>query len=1290
MGNLTPIHSQGYCAMYGVGGKTSFFGPDLPKPDNVPAQKLSPEDYNKLIDICGDSWRDFDYACCDSDQLDQLKENLEKADPLISSCPACKENFHQLFCHFSCSPNQSQFIDVKKTIPAKNNVDVVDELDYYVDSNYASDLYDSCKNIKFGLTNGYAMDLIGGGARNYTEFLKFLGDKKPQIGGSPFQINFKHKTDNSNIVLWHTNSRQCNDSDPNFACACSDCPQVCPTLPDLPRSNQCEKFGFSCYSFYLILIYSILAIVYIVWVKLKQFSLTRQKNLTFLTDDNEPLSADYTMSPDIADISVRSRSMGRLYTNFSYVVNNYLEKCFYKIGYFCASKPKTIISLTGLITLLLSSLFYHVQFETNPVNLWVSPNANSFLEKKMFDESFGSFYRTEQIILSNSSHDSIFQDYETIEWWFEKEIEIQLLTTSVLINDSFVNVTYQDICLNPLGDACVIESFAQYFEGDISNLPEKPNWKNKLRTCADSPVECLPKFQQPLKKNLLFGGNKNNDILTSQAFIITFISNSDNDISSDQIVKATAWEEMFENYLLTNLTSEAISRGLDISFNTEISLEKELNKSTNTDIRIVVFSYLIMFAYASYALSLSHKRKNGMSLINAEFVSPIGKISRENILLRYLTTTRFGIGLVGIIIVLLSVVSSVGFWSYFGLKSTLIIAEVIPFLILAVGVDNIFLICNEFTNTQRLSVTNSLNMNKKMAVTMANIGPSILLSSTCQFFCFILGSFVGMPAVKNFSLYISVALIFNTLLQLTMFVSILALDEKRIEDGRLDLLPFIRVEQNSVSLPLDGDISSQQNNDLIDLLNEVSNENESSIKRFFREKYSPFLFTPIMKQIIAFTLVVITGISIAMIPNIQLGLDQKIALPSDSYLANYFDDMYSYLDVGPPIYFVVDDLDVTQKVNQQKLCSKFTTCDLFSLVNTIDQEYKRMNISTIAEPIASWIDDFLMWLNPNLSDCCRVKRNEPGDVFCSPYDSPRTCDACFENKPWDYQMHGFPEGDAFMKYFEEWIEAPSYPCPLGGKAPYGNAVELFNNTIRRSYFRTSHTPLRSQENFISAYHNSLEIVKEIKRSNEGLKLFAYSPFYIFFAQYENIKSLTLTLLSVGMLGIGLISLIFFGSLRNSLLFVAILTSIILNIFAMMTFFEISLNAVSLVNLLICLGLSVEFNVHLFKHFNFNDGPISGGVGNSDVRENRAYESLVNIGSTTFGGIALTKLIGISVLSFTRSQIFRIYYFKMWAALVFTASLYALVVSPVILGSFGSKKAFATSKWSKVGSDETLL
>jgi Niemann-Pick C1 protein len=46
--------------------------------------------------------------------------------------------------------------------------------------------------------------------------------------------------------------------------------------------------------------------------------------------------------------------------------------------------------------------------------------------------------------------------------------------------------------------------------------------------------------------------------------------------------------------------------------------------------------------------------------------------------------------------VLLSVAASLGTYSYFGIPATLIIIEVIPFLVLAVGEDNIFILVQAY------------------------------------------------------------------------------------------------------------------------------------------------------------------------------------------------------------------------------------------------------------------------------------------------------------------------------------------------------------------------------------------------------------------------------------------------------------------------------------------------------------------------------------------------------------------------------------------------------------------
>ena len=1273
-----PVHQQGWCITYGSAGKRSPFDPELPAFANKPAQKLSLEAHSILLDVCGSSWDDILYTCCDESQLNVLSNNFNRIAPLISSCPACRHSFNQLFCHFTCSPNQSQFINVTSTETFPNGNIAIDELEFYVNPQNSLQFYNSCKNIKIGATNGLAMDLIGGGATNYTSFLKFLGDVKPQLGGSPFQINFKYNIDtdiqdiqdnkNSSLKLLDWDTKDCNDIDPNFACACSDCPLVCPVLDTLPKRDV--HFD-SKVSHFVLISYFILLISYFSILKIWRINKSKKRGV-FLNDedtendtnnnDNEIIiEATNTLTSSI--ISFNSANIHPLNTKKAYIVNRYLEHFFYNLGYICSTYPKIILIITSIIIIIFTSFMSFIQFETNPINLWVSPTSDVFIQKQIFDESFNPFYRTQQLILSNSTGDSILQDYDFIKWWFQKENEMINLQSTLYINDTQYNVTYDDICFKPLEETCILESFTQYFYGDINYLPES-NWKEKIQLCAGSPVECLPTFQQPLKPNLIFGRteDKNEDILQSSSIVVTFLNNNNNDINSKQVQMASSWENMFESYLLNNLTVEANERGINLSFMTEVSLEKELNKSTNTDIRIVVLSYLIMFIYASYSLSMN-QLNNNISFVNSTFITPFGKVSGNNLILQFFSKTKFSLGLIGIIIVLFSVFASMGFWSLMGLKSTLIIVEVIPFLILAIGIDNIFLISNELKNIEKLFIMNNLNLNIKIAKTMSNIGPSILLSSLSQVFCFSLGSFVTMPAVKNFSLYITVAVIFNTILQITTFVSILTLEQDRILSGKLDLIPFVKIEPNSVSLPINNnDYHSRSGSNLIQMLNESDDSNSKSmLNDFFQKKFVPFIFRKDIKRLIMIIFLSVFGISLSLIPKLELGLDQRIALPNDSYLINYFNDMYDYLNVGPPVYFIVEDFNVTAIDNQKQLCSKFTKCDSYSMVNIINGEYSRVNESYIAEPVSSWIDDFLLWMNPELNECCRVKvRND--EEFCEPFAPPRMCKACLADKDWDYQMNGFPEGEEFMKYFNEWIESPSYPCALGGKAPYSSSIyedEDFKS-IKRSAFRTLHTALRSQDDFIKAYSNSKRIVKEIKEYHPNLKVFAYSPFYIFFDQYETIGRLTILLLSIGMIVIGVITAIFFGSIRNSMILIINLLFIMINIIGWMVLNNISLNGVSLVNLMICLGLSVEFSIHLIKYFNELNG----------IAEERAKESVAYIGTITLSGITMTKLIGVCVLSFTRSEIFRVYYFKMWIGLVVIASIHSLVFTPVLMSIIG--------------------
>jgi len=122
--------------------------------------------------------------------------------------------------------------------------------------------------------------------------------------------------------------------------------------------------------------------------------------------------------------------------------------------------------------------------------------------------------------------------------------------------------------------------------------------------------------------------------------------------------------------------------------------------------------------------------------------------------------------------------------------------------------------------------------------------------------------------------------------------------------------------------------------------------------------------------------------------------------------------------------------------------------------------------------------------------------------------------------------------------------------------------------------------------------------------------------------------------------------------------------IITDVLGIMALWNVSLNAVSLVNLVICVGIGVEFCVHIARAF------MVGGEGVD--RDERAYRSIVDVGSSVLSGITLTKFWGILVLAFTRSKIFEVYYFRMYVSMVIMGALHGLILLPVILSIIGSE------------------
>lgn len=1152
-----------------------------------------------------------------SKQVQALKSNLGTPNTLIGSCPACKDNFFNLFCTFTCSPDQSTFVNITDAVE-KNGKLLVTQLDQLISKDYGTGLYDSCKEVKFGGANSKAMDLIGGGAKNYQEMLKFLGDKKPLVG-SPFQINFPEKYDDPKLAPVDMKPKKCNDEDPDYRCVCVDCPEVCPTLPEVKDARYCHVGVLPCLSFASIFTYSVLLFAFVAFVfghvAWKKYAQRRVERTRLLHESSH--SDDEDEGGPVQTEAMRDRPTRR------YRLNDQCDKIFYRLGHAAARFPGITISLSLAVVAILSAGLFRFDIEQQPAKLWVSPSSAAAQEKAYFDSNFGPFYRAEKIFLVNDTLPSgpgPVLSYDTLAWWVEVEKSVEKLVSPVY------GKYLEDICFKPTGDACVVQSVTSYWysKGGI----DRDYWEEDLRGCIKSPVDCRPAFGQPIDPNMILGGF-DDDVMGAEAMTVTWVVNNAPE-GTDAIARAIDWENALRDRLL-EVQDEATERGLRLSFNTEISLQQELNKSANTDAKIIVISYVVMFIYACMALG-----------------TPLKYIFRNPAVL--LVESKVTLGLAGIVIVLMSITASLGFFSWVGLKATLIIAEVIPFIVLAVGVDNIFLIVHEL---ERVNVSCPDQMvEERVARALGRMGPSILFSALTETVAFSIGAAVGMPAVRNFAAYAAGAVFINALLQMTMFVSFLALNQMRVEDHRCELWPWWQIKSARIHLSGSNGYTGSGRSSEID--------EESYLQIFIKSIYAPLLLRKKVKiGVVAFFLGLFAA-GLALLPEIKLGLDQTLAVPDGSYLIPYFNDLAQYLEIGPPLYFVTRGVDATKRDQQQEICSRFTTCESLSLTNTLELERQRPEVSYISSPTASWIDDFFMWLNPIYENCCI----EEGTT-------------CFENREpqWNTTLHGMPETEEFIHYLQKFLESPTDDeCPLGGQAAYSDAVVIGEGkgSIKASHFRTAHTPLRTQDDFIQAYAAARRVAADIKERT-GADVFPYSVFYIFFDQYLSIVGLTAGLLSAVVGIIFLVAAVLLGSVMTSAVVTLTVIMSVVDIMGAMAVFNVSLNAISLVNLIICVGISVEFCAHIARAFMFPSRTVMESNNNGfRGRDARAWTALVNVGGSVFSGITVTKLLGVCVLAFTRSKIFEIYYFRVWLALVIFAGIHALVFLPVALSIAGGQ------------------
>lgn len=568
-----------------------------------------------------------------------------------------------------------------------------------------------------------------------------------------------------------------------------------------------------------------------------------------------------------------------------------------KLALLCARNPWSTVTISCLFTfiLLVAGILTNITFESKDDVLFTPFKSLPSAHQNWIDEESDFSPTPREInILLHSRGDNIMEDCRgSVTKAFDVWEAIQDLPK------------YSSVCADGIQMKCPWSSITQFFDNS-RNVFDSNNFQSN-EDCINSISDLVFPNGDFVSRNKIFG----NSIYDDNTSLLIYAE------STLHILGLPFDED-------ARKTVEAIEAdSVDALFKVEDGWKMYSHNSTSA------VTVLEQFNESSFSLEFRKGFLENIPFLIAAFtlmtLFTAGVFYR-----RHSVESRMGLGLGAVVTVTLGMSASFGLLFICGVPITSI-HGMIPFIIVGIGLDDTFIIVNEFDRHPR-----TLPIEDRISKTINEIGLSIVTTTVTSAVAFGLGCISSIPAVYWLCLYAFPAIISVFIFSVTMLIAIIVIEERRIDRNRFDMICCIAANKDKRNVAT----------------HEDSSQTAANSDNVLMVKYANLLLNPVVKMIV---LVVFTALFIVCTwstTQLQQQFSVELVLPKGSYVVTFQDSLLSYSNIGgfqaDLVFRGIDQSSVESQVAMEKYVN-----DMVAMKEISNQ------------PDNFWLRDFQVFLQNN-------------------------------------------------------------------------------------------------------------------------------------------------------------------------------------------------------------------------------------------------------------------------------------------------------------------------------------